>query len=285
VHYAEIPGTGKMAHVDEGAGEKTLLFIHGLANYSMVWKKNIDYLKQHYRCIAVDLPGNGLSDRGEYPFTMQFFADSIISFIAVMKLKNVSIVGHSMGGQIAVTAALKKPDCAQALILCAPAGFEVFSTLERTMFHSSIHLMDFFSSEEQSLRHTIENSFYRHHRQGEDVIVELTKLMKTYKLQYYRKMIETCIKSMLSEPVFEQLNRVPHPTLVIFGKNDAMIPNKLLHHTSTEQLAKDSVKRMPAAMLELLPDCGHFLQWEKPEDVNRNIIIFLEEGLKHDLKD
>lgn len=275
-HFIDLPNNCRVAYVDEGAGERTLLFIHGLANYAMVWRKNIEYLKKYYRCIALDLPGNGLSDQNEHRFTMKFFAQSVTDFIDAMDLKNVAIVGHSMGGQIAMTALLSEPHCANMLVLCAPAGFEAFSVIEKTMYYSTVHIMDFLSSEEHSLRTTIENSFYHHRKQGEDVINELTGLMKTYKLSYYRKMVEACIRSMLEEPVLNKLPQLTHKTLVLFGTHDAFIPNKLLHHTSTEKIGREGVAKMPNARLHMLPDCGHFVQWEKADDVNREIVMFLE---------
>lgn len=275
-HYIDLPGNCRIAYVDEGAGERTLLFIHGLANYAMVWRKNIEYLKKYYRCIAIDLPGNGLSDQNDHRFTMKFFANSVTDFIDAMDLKNLCIVGHSMGGQIAMTALLNEPTCANALVLCAPAGFETFSVIEKTMYYSTIHLLDFLSSEEHSLRTTIESSFYHHKKQGEEVIDELIRLMKTYKLSYYRKMVESCIKSMLEEPVLNKLQAIKQKTLVMFGTHDALIPNKLLHHTSTEKVAKEGVQRMPNARMQMIADCGHFVQWEKADDVNREVIMFLE---------
>ena len=275
-HFIDLPGNCRVAYVDEGEGEKTLLFIHGLANYIPVWKKNIDELRKYYRCIAIDLPGNGLSDQNAHNYNMTFFADFISNFIAALKLKNLCITGHSMGGQIALTTILTNPQCADSLVLCAPAGLEQFSIMEKTMFFSSIHLLDFFSSEEHSLRHTIESSFYHHHKQAENVIKDLTDLMKTYKLNYYRKMIEACIKGMLEEPVYDKLNLVKVPALVIFGGHDALIPNKMIHHTTTEKMAADAIKKMPHARLEMIPDCGHFVQWEKADDVNRHMIAFLE---------
>ncbi len=275
-HFIELPGNCKVAYIDEGSGERTLLFIHGLANYIPVWKKNIDELKKYYRCIAIDLPGNGLSDQHVHPFGMKFFAECIFNFINALKLKDLHIVGHSMGGQIAMTTVLNHPGCAESLVLCAPAGFEQFSVMEKTMYYSSIHLLDFISTDEHSLRTAIQNSFYRNHAQGEGIVKELVSIMKTYKLNYYRKMVEACIKGMMEEPVYSNLNKIQLPALVIFGRNDALIPNKLIHHTTTEKIAKDAVKKMPNAHLEMIPDCGHFVQWEKANEVNRNIILFLE---------
>ena len=275
-HFIDLPGNCKVAYIDEGSGEKTILFIHGLANYAPVWKKNIDELKKYYRCIAIDLPGNGLSDQNDHPFSMKFFGECVYNFITALKLKNLCLAGHSMGGQVAMTTVLNHPGCADALVLCAPAGFEKFSVIEKTMFFSSIHLLDFFSSDEHSLRSTIESSFYRQHTQAESVVKELAALMKTYKVNYYHKMIEACIKGMLEEPVYDRLGSIAIPVFVMFGDHDALIPNKLIHHTTTEKLATDAVKKMPDARLDMIPDCGHFVQWEKSAEVNRNIILFLE---------
>ena len=132
--YADLPGDCRIAYLDEGKGERTLVFIHGLANYALVWKKNIEYLSQYYRCIAIDLPGNGLSDKNPHPFSIKFFAESVNNFIAALGLTNVTIVGHSMGGQVAMTTAINYPTCADALVLCAPAGFEEFSAMDKTLY-------------------------------------------------------------------------------------------------------------------------------------------------------
>ena len=274
-HHIALPGNCNIAYIDEGKGTQTLLFVHGLANYAPVWKKNIDFLKQYYRCIAIDLPGNGLSGQEEHTFSMKFFADTVYNFIQALGLKNVCLTGHSMGGQIAITALLNYPSCAGSLILCSPAGFETFSSLDKSLYYTTLQMLDHLSSDENSLRKTIEHSFYHHHTQAEDMVKELTELLKGYKLNYYRKMIEACIKGMLEEPVFDKLNLIKQRTLVLFGAHDALIPNKLIHHTTTEKIAERGVKQMPNASLKIIPDCGHFVQWEKADEVNKYIHSFL----------
>jgi len=263
--------------MDEGTGPKTLLFIHGLANYAVVWKKNIAYLKDQYRCVAIDLPGNGLSDKNDHKFTMAFFADTVYHLIQELDLKNVVLVGHSMGGQVAMTALLKHPKCAEGLILCAPAGFEPFTALDKTLYYATLYMLDHISSDEHSLRKTIETSFYNNYKQGESIVAELVSLMRTYKPGYYRKMVEACIRSMLEEPVLKRLGEINVPALVLFGKRDALIPNKLIHHTTTEQVAHEGAKQIPNCILQMIPDCGHFVQWEKADFVNGSIAEWLND--------
>src|SRR6202008_3036195 len=90
VHIADL-SNANIAYIDEGKGPKTLLFIHGLASYALCWKNNIDVLKDQYRCIAIDLPGNGLSDRKDRKYSMHFFADAVYEFIEQLGLKNVCL--------------------------------------------------------------------------------------------------------------------------------------------------------------------------------------------------
>ncbi len=275
VHKLTISNGCDIAYIDEGSGDKTLLFIHGLATYAPSWKKNIDSLKQHFRCIAIDLPGNGLSGRGDYPYGINFFAGCVYDFTRRMQLTNLTLVGHSMGGQIALTLLANEPQAAEKLALCAPAGFETFTAIERTLYTSGLYFFDIFSSEENSLRQTIHSSFYRFMPEGSRMTDELVTLMKQYPNKDYRKMIEGCIHGMLNEPVYDRLGSIQQPALVMFGEYDALIPNRFIHHTTTRQLAEEGVRRMPHAQLEIIPNCGHFLQIEKADEVNSLITGFI----------
>ncbi|MFA6150106.1 MAG: alpha/beta hydrolase [Chitinophagaceae bacterium] len=265
-----------VSYMDEGAGEQTILFIHGLATFGGTWQPNVDGLKSHFRCIAIDLPGNGYSDKGDLPYSIQYYAACVFDFIKLMKLKNVVLCGHSMGGQIAMTLLLNAPDAAEKLVLCAPAGFEQFNVFEKTMYRSMIGMADMFSTNESNLRQSIYTSFYKNPSQADGLIDEMTKIIRSYPATAYKKMLDASIEGMMNEPVFNRLGEIHVPVLVIFGELDALIPNKLLHPISTDQLARNAVARMPDASLEMIPFAGHFVQWEKAEKVNEAILHFLQ---------
>lgn len=262
----------EMAYTDTGGeGLPVLLFVHGLGTFGGSWLRNTEELRRRYRCIAVDLPGNGYSDRRPHPWSMRFFARCIVDFIGRMELGNVCLVGHSMGGQIAMTALLEAPGCAQRLILCAPAGFERFSEMEKWMYRSSMHFADWLSSDEDSLRRSIRSSFYHYPNQADSLIKELVGILHSHSGSQHKAMIEACIRGMLAEPVWARLRELKLPVLVLFGEQDAFIPNRLLHPVSTRQIAEEGLRQLPAAKLFMLPHCGHFLQWEKAGEVNRII--------------
>ena len=268
IHHIQLYNGCRVAYTDEGAGSQTILFIHGLATYGKSWMRNMEALKKNSRCIAIDLPGNGYSDGGDYPYTMAFFARSIIDFIGRLKLTNVCLAGHSMGGQIALTMLTEAPGCAERLLLCAPAGFEHFTDSDRMLYQQALQYSSWFSDDENSLRQTLRNSFYRFPQSAAVMVEELVKLMRAQPAVKYRKMIDHCVQAMLAEPVYASLSSIKQPTLILFGEQDALIPNKLLHPQSTRQVAEAGARALPNATLRLIPRCGHFLQWEKAEPVN-----------------
>lgn len=267
----------KIAFMEEGEGEKTILFLHGLGHSSLGWVKNIAGLKSSFHCIAIDLPGNGLSSCDmEYPYSIHFFARSIHDFIQEKKLKNVYLAGHSMGGQIALMYAHLFPDELKGLILCAPAGLETFGFWEKTMFKSTLQIFDFLNSEENNLKQAIHNSFYHMPRDTQKLIDGLIKVMNYQDKKHYKYMIETCINGMLFEPVFDLLPEIKIPVLVLFGENDNLIPNKLIHPVSVKSFAKKAIQKLSDVKLSVIPRCGHLLQWEKPDEVNKLIKAFLK---------
>ena len=120
----------KIAYVDEGDSENVLIFIHGLGSYLKAWERNIPELKKHFRCIALDLPGYGKSSKQIHNGNVSFYLEILYEFITKLKLKNVSLVGHSMGGQIAASYVLENPYQISNLVLVATAGFEIFTEEE-----------------------------------------------------------------------------------------------------------------------------------------------------------
>ncbi|MBS1644978.1 MAG: alpha/beta hydrolase [Bacteroidetes bacterium] len=265
----------KIAYTDVGQGHHTLLLVHGLGVMGSTWQKNIKTLQANYRCIALDLPGNGHSSTGHYPYSMDFYSDCLLDFIGRLGLQNLCLVGHSMGGQIALTAVLKQKECCERLVLISPAGFEQFSFWERQFFNLSLGGMSFFSSNVQAIQQLVHSSFYQFPEDALHFEDELIQLMKAQPSGHYRNMCQRSISAMLNEPVFEQLPEIKQQTLVIFGENDRLIPNTLLHPVSTKNIAEQGIAQMPNAQLHIISQAGHFVQWEKAADLNKLILAWL----------
>jgi len=274
-----LSDTVSITYIDEGEGPETLVFIHGLGSYLPAWSKNIAELRKHYRCIALDLPGYGKSSRGTYSYDMSFFSEQVSQFLRQLSLKKPIIVGHSMGGQIALTLALQQPQQVGKLVLVAPAGFETFTDQERAWFQQVYTPAVVRATPPAQIERNFALNFHESdfpedaHFMYED---RLQMRADTALYEAYCQMIPQCVLGMLQEPVFDRLSDIQQPTLILFGRGDLLIPNTLLHaDQTTEEVAEDGHQEMPDSQLQLLEACGHFVQWECAEAVNTAIQSFV----------
>jgi len=276
LQFVELKNNIRIAYIDCGDKKKeTILCIHGLANYLWVWKWNMAELQSNYRCIAIDLPGNGFSSRDEYPYSMQFFTEVILDFIQTLKLKNVSLMGHSMGGQIALQLAIHHGDKFNRLILSAPAGLEYYSPHDATLFKAAISFGNFLAMDETHIIQSINSSFYRHEKIAAEIIKDLNTIIGLNNRPSYRRMLEMCIDSMLDQQVFNQLKTIQNKTLIFFGENDQLIPNRFLHPVSTKDIALRGAEQMKNAKAIVYKETGHFVHIERAHEMNEEIMRFI----------
>jgi pimeloyl-ACP methyl ester carboxylesterase len=103
----------------------TLFFIHGFLGSSYDWIEMIRYYDDNYHVIAIDLPGFGASEKSlNYNYSRENQADTVIELIKSLQLKDVTLVGHSMGGMISLMSAYKEPNLIKELVLIGSAGLE-----------------------------------------------------------------------------------------------------------------------------------------------------------------
>lgn len=272
--------TLEIAYMDEGTGAQTLLFIHGLGSYAPAWNKNLAALRSDYRCIALDLPNYGLSQKGDFPATMSYFATTIEGFVKALNLQNIILVGHSMGAQIALQVALNQKVPVGKLVLLAPAGFETFTEGEVQWFGQMFNPLILKAMPTEQIRKNFDLNFYGNTLPEDAQFMyedrlDLMEQVEDYNL--YCNMIPKCVMGMLNEPVFNRLVQIKQPTLVLFGKEDLLIPNRYLHpDQSPESVAKAGTAQLPKGELQLLSPCGHFIQWDCAAEVNGAIKVFLQ---------
>lgn len=273
-----LPGGTEIAYIDRGQGPYTLVFVHGLGTYFKSWQNLVNAQSMENRCIALDLPGYGKSSKGDYPFSMQFFAEQITQFCKALELESVILVGHSMGGQIALTLALQDSTLVKKLVLVAPAGIETFTEAEAKWLKSVYTPELLKNATPEQIRKNFEANFYIWPYDAEYLYRERLFLRETVEYDGWCRMIPKCVAAMLDEPVFGKLEKITIPTLIIFGENDGLIPNTFLHKTlSTQQVAQLAQSKIPGSRLRLLPQAGHFVHWEQMALTNQAIREFLEE--------
>ncbi len=275
VKYADLPGDIRLAYVDEGKGDQTIIFIHGLGSYLKSWQKNIEGLKEHYRCIAVDLPGYGKSSKAPHSGMMSFYAGVIRDLVDELNLKNVVIAGHSMGGQIAMMFAVNYPDKVQKLILAAPAGFEEFNKGQKQWFRDVMTVEGVYKTTVEQIQTNLAYNFYNVPADAEFMITDRIAMRSAEDFEAYCYAVVRSVNGMVDEPVIDILKEIQQPALILFGEFDNLIPNRFLNPGKTFDVAQKGANLLPISNLVMIPDCGHFLQFEKYKVFNEEVILFL----------
>lgn len=99
-----------------GEGDLTLVFVHGWSCDSSYWSKQIDFFSKNYHVVTIDLGGHGESNVMRTDYTIESFGDDVLSVLDQLDSENIILVGHSMGGPVAVDAASKLGDRVKAVI-------------------------------------------------------------------------------------------------------------------------------------------------------------------------
>ena len=274
---AELPNDIEIAYFDEGKGERTLIFVHGLGSYAPAWKNNIEALRQHYRCIAIDLPGYGKSSKGKYEASMTFYATAIKGLMDVLAIDKAVLVGHSMGGQISMTLALAYPERVSDLVLVAPAGFETFTEGEKQWFREVLTPKAVKLTSVEQIGENIAWNFYEMPEDATFMIDDRIAMRSAKGFDAYCYIIPECVKGMVDQPVFEYLPDIQQPTLAVFGHQDNLIPNRFLNGGKTEEIGQQGVAQLPNAQLVMVDKAGHFVHFEKANVVNEEILKFIGE--------
>ncbi len=280
VHHAfsdehEMP---RIAYIDEGSGDQTLLLVHGLASNAGFWRYNIDELSQNHRVIAVDLPGYGKSQKGGYPYGMHFWAETLSHFIDELGLENVVYVGHSMGGQIGITLSIEFPDAIDQLVLAAPAGVESFSRGSGDWLAGVFTMEGVKRTPEPQIRENLSINFYRWDNEWEWMVEERVRMAKAEEMDEFAYTVVNSVSAMLNEPTTHRLSQVSHPTLIVYGKYDGLIPNRFLNPGFPAAVFRKGHEEIPNSSLVEINNAGHMLMIEKPGDFNAAVVSFLNGG-------
>jgi len=92
-----------------GIGDITLLFVHGSFLDESIWNSQVDYFSSSYQVVTIDLAGHGKSGNNRNTWTIEQFGQDVIALIKVLQLKNVILIGHSLGAEAILEAAVLYP--------------------------------------------------------------------------------------------------------------------------------------------------------------------------------
>lgn len=256
-------GDAELATYVRGDGRPVLL-INGLGAAAADWGPLADALAPHVRLITFDNRGAGRSTVPTQPFPLERMADDAAAVLAAHGVPAAAVIGHSMGGMIAQLLAVRRPELVERLVLigthagaksAVPATPEARAVLfpkeklpreELVRRQFSVYVAPRFLAEQ---RETFERM----------VALRLEHLMplEAWELQ---------LQAILASERRELVRGIRAPTLILHGREDALIP------FANGEMLRDLI---PGARLVALEECGHMVNWEKPAEAAAAILDFL----------
>ena len=265
-----------IAFIDSGGEGSPVVLIHGLSSYMGFWEYQVPELAKTHRVLALDLPGYGASGRPDAPYSPPWYADVVADWMFAVGVERAAIVGHSMGGQIAMELALNHPDRVDRLVLAAPAGIESFGP-------GAVRFMKRYWSPdrateagEEQIRANFVTMVFNHQDEGvERLISERVRLGLSPSFTATSLAVSRSIAGMVDHPVGERARGIAVPTLLVFGQEDRMIPNPIFTGGHTQAIADRARQLIPRSKLVVIPGAGHTVQHDAPHAFNAAVSEFL----------
>lgn len=269
VLYLEVEGT-KIAYVDEGKKDKpVLVFVHGYFVDHSCWNFTLKALENHFRLIALDLPGSGLSDKPlDAPYTPGYYAKILVSFLHKLKLQKVTLLGISMGGLISVKTTALAPQLIARLVLVDSAGMVFFSPMIRKKMMEQQTVENYMARREEDYRKALSIFFRKTDVPGFELVM---RSVERRKKGDYEAFLKAQIKSwdgMMSSGgyIAPLLGQIKVPTQIIWGKQDGPLNFALGYQMH---------KGIKGSRFNLIEDSGHIPMLEEPEQFNQLLYAFL----------
>ena len=265
-----------IAFIDSGGEGSPVVLIHGLSSYMGFWEHQVEALAKNHRVLALDLPGYGASSRPDAPCTPPWYADVVAEWMFAVGLDQASVVGHSMGGQVAMELALRHPERVGRLVLSAPAGFEDFSPGTASFvksFWTESRAME--SSEEQVRANFVAMVFNQHDEGVERLIQERVRLGLSPRFAGTSVAVARSVAGMLDFPVGARAAAIAAPTLIVYGSEDRMIPNPVFTGGRTRTIAERAHRTIPHSRLVMVDGAGHTVHHDAPRAFNAALEEFL----------
>ncbi|MBI3015094.1 MAG: alpha/beta hydrolase [Candidatus Tectomicrobia bacterium] len=246
--------SGKTYHYiigNEGARpQPTAVFVHGAGGDHTVWLAQFDALKSAgYGAVAVDLPGHGRSG-GDGESSIEAFAHGVLALVHDLQIRRPVLVGHSMGGAIAMAAALISPSTLDGLVLVGSGARLRVS-------------QQFLDGIEQNFSEAVRNicrvAF------SERATAEMIERGIANMLRTSPRVLAADFRACNEFDIRDRLGALTLPALVLCGSEDRMTFPKYSQYLH---------ERIPGSILRWVPGAGHMVMLEEPEEVSQAVLEF-----------
>ncbi len=248
-----------------GQGE-TVVVLHGMTGSTQDWANQIRVLSPNYRVVALDMRGHGKSAAppGEEEYSIPIFTEDVFGLLKLLNIEKCCLVGHSVGGFIALQFALKHQDMLAALVPVDTASGQIAGAPGAAQLRQKLDELARSQGLEAAFEYDAANNPMRIERfQKHPELKEISR----------RKVLMTSVNGYIycprgsakRETLTPRLSEIKVPTLIYWGEEDSPF-------TQAVQVLKEGI---PDSELVTVKGVGHSPHEEAPEVFNEALVKFL----------
>ena len=244
-----------------GGDGKPVILIHGIGASSQIWARNLDPLARNYQVYALDMIGFGRSERSRPAYTVADHVNCLRDFMSHLKIEKTSLIGHSMGGLIALDFCLAYPEMVDKLILADSVALvnSKKSLTERLICTPMLGELSVIFRSKLILKTFMAKEFYYHPERVTDEMLDSP-------MQADRAAVLKLTRTIPRTNRREAIKGIKTPTLILWGDQDRVLPRA--HALILQQL-------IPKSQCRIFKEAGHHPQIEAAEEFNQEVSRFL----------
>ena len=240
--FIEVDGC--RTRLRRGGSGQPLLFLHGASGVPVILPF-MEKLAARFDVLVPEHPGYGLSDEPQWLENIHDAAYFYLDFLRKLNLKDVFLIGNSMGGWIALEMAVRDTSRIESLVLVSPAGLSV----------PGVQPADTFLMPPEEV---VRNLFFDQKMAQARLAEPMTPEALDIALKNRHTTARLAWEPRLHDPFLPKwLHRIDVPVKIVWGREDRILPVRM---------AEEFRRLLPSAEIHVIADCGHLPHAEKPDE-------------------
>lgn len=277
----------RMAYMDVAptreANGKSVVLLHGKNFYGAYWENTITALTNAgYRVVVPDQIGFGKSSKPDIAYSFDLLARNTAALLDSLKIPKATIVGHSMGGMLAVRFVLNHSDRVERLVLENPIGLEDYRRIVPPQTLEALTEGERKQTPEAYRKYVASYFVSYPPAQYESFVTVRARIAQSGEFDRWAKSAARTFQMIYEQPVRYEFNAIPVPTLLVIGQSDRTVvgknlapPERLKTAGQYPVLGKAAAKDIPNSRLVELPNVGHIPHLEAPAAFHTALREFL----------
>ncbi len=246
---------------------KPVMLIAGLASDSQSWQPIVEELSRHYLVILPDNRGVGRTKPQDIETSIHHIANDCNALLGHLGLPSATLLGHSMGGFVALDCAIRYPERVSNLILAGTSAFN--SVRNNLLFRDWALYLRYGLDSELWFRNLFYWILSKHFFEDSKTLDDAVRLAIEYPYPQSDIAFEKQVNAIMKFNCEEHLSNIEAKTLIMCGKEDLLFP------------PEDSIKvlqAIPRASVSLIENAAHSIHMENPKAFTDCILHFLSNG-------